>query len=94
MCVCVCSLSLSASIPSAIIVLIPAHSVVDEDGKTGQKLLTKYYYSSSADYYPHPHVGRRSCSRLLLGFLLFRLFRLFLLFRLFRLFRLFVFFPI
>ena len=35
-CVCVCSLSLSASIPSAI-VLIPAHSVVDEDGKTGQK---------------------------------------------------------
>ena len=46
--VCVC-LSLSASIPSAI-VLIPAHSVVDEDGKTGQKLLTKYYYSSSADY--------------------------------------------
>ena len=42
-CVCVCSLSLSASIPSAIIVLIPAHSVVDEDGKTGQKLLTKYY---------------------------------------------------
>ena len=36
-CVYVCvSLSLSASIPSAI-VLIPAHSVVDEDGKTGQK---------------------------------------------------------
>ena len=49
-CVCVCSLSLSASIPSAI-VLIPAHSVVDEDGKTGQKLLTTTR-SSSADYYP------------------------------------------
>ena len=79
MCVCVFSLSLSASIPSAI-VLIPAHSVVDEDGKTGQKC--RLLLARRQRIIIHHHVGRDL--RLVFFFL----------FRLFRLFRLFVFFPI
>ena len=73
-----CSLSLSASIPSAV-VLIPAHSVVDEDGKTGQKC--RLLLARRQRIIIHPHVGRDL--RLVFFFL----------FRLFRLFRLFVFFS-
>ena len=54
-CVCVYSLSLSASIPSAI-VLIPAHSVVDEDGKTGQKC--RLLLARRQRIIIHHHVGR------------------------------------